>query len=183
MKILVIWASPNNEGLTASAKNKILEGINDANGDVDVVQLNKCNLKQCLACGNGWGKCRSKGQCIIPDDFSGIYDKMTKADGVIWVTPVYWHDLAEVLKCFLDRLRRCETGYNHYLKEKACLLVACAGGTGIGAIQCLHNLEETCNHMKMITVDRLPVIRFNQNYMLPALSIAGQSFVEYVHNK
>jgi multimeric flavodoxin WrbA len=180
MPILVVWASPNEDGLTASAKEQIVKGIKAVDGEAEILNLNKCNLEHCLTCGNGWGKCQSDGQCIISDDFSDIYSKLVAADGIVWITPVYWHDLSECLKYFLDRLRRCETHHNHYLQKKECLLIACAGGTGRGAIQCLHNLEETLNHMGMTAVDRLPIIRFNQSYMLPSLFNSGQSFASYL---
>lgn len=176
MSVLVIWASPNMEGLTAAAKDKILEGLALSETSTEVVHLNRCDIKNCRACGDGWGLCRSKGQCVIKDDFAALYQQLAAADGIVWITPVYWHDLAECLKSFLDRLRRCETGYNHLLQNKKCLLVACAGGTGLGAIECLHNMEETLRHMGMVCVDRLPVIRFNRAYMLPALIGAGQAF-------
>ena len=183
MSVLVIWASPNKDGLTAKAKEQIVKGMIDAGGEVDTIHLNRRKLNCCLTCGNGWGKCLAGGSCVIADDFSDIYNKIVAADGIIWVTPVYWHDVAECLKALLDRLRRCETAHNHYLKGKTNLLVACAGGTGLGAIQCLHNLEETLNHMGMTTIDRLPIIRFNQNYMIPALYNAGQTFIEYLNDK
>lgn len=174
--ILVLWASPNQDGLTAAAKDQIVKGIGQAGEEAEVLHLNSCNIKRCLACGNGWGNCRAAGQCIIPDDFESIYEKMRTAEKIVFVTPVYWHDLAESLKTFLDRLRRCETGHNHDLQEKKCLLAACAGGSGRGAVECLHNLEETLRHMGMTAVDRLPVIQFNRSYMLPALTEAGRLF-------
>ena len=58
------------------------------------------------------------------------------------------------------------------------MLVACAGGTGRGAIQCLVHLETTLGHMEMISLERLPVIRFNQSYMLAALCSAGKAFAK-----
>ena len=176
MAITIVWASPNTDGLTAAAKNRVVEGIESAGGEAELVHLNRLDIKRCLGCGNGWGKCRSQGSCVIPDDFGPLYERLRNADGIVWVTPVYWHDLAESLKTFLDRLRRCESAHNHHLRGKECLLVACAGGTGRGAIQCLDRLEDTLSHMEMVAVDRLPVIRFNKEYMLPALSGAGRSF-------
>lgn len=178
MAILVIWASPNKEGLTAAAKNKILEGIAAAGGQAEEIQLNQRSIERCRTCGNGWGTCSANGHCVIDDDFADIYDRLVAAEGIVWVTPVYWHDLAENLKCFLDRLRRCEARHNHCLEGKRCLLVACAGGTGNGAVQCLQNLETTLGHMKMVAVDRLPVIRFSRSYMLPALAGAGEAFAK-----
>ncbi len=182
MAILVIWASPNMDGLTAAAKDNVVKGIMAAGGVTEEVHLNRQNIKQCLTCGDGWGLCQAEGRCVIRDDFRALYEKMVAAEAVVFVTPVYWHDLAECLKGFLDRLRRCETAHNHYLQGKECVLVACAGGTGLGAIQCLSNLEETLRHMGMKAIERLPVIRFNRDYMLPALNGAGQQLVKYLQN-
>lgn len=180
MAILVIWASPNEDGLTAAAKNRIVEGIQAGGGLAEELHLNRKKIKRCLTCGDGWGLCRSEGRCVVSDDFAEIYDKLIAAEGIVLITPVYWHDLAENLKSFLDRLRRCETAHNHFLRGKECLLIACAGGSGYGAIDCLHKMEETLGHMKMTAVDRLPVIRFNQSFMLPALTGAGEAFAGYL---
>ena len=117
------------------------------------------------------------------DDFAEIYQKLQEADGIIFVSAVYWHDMTECMKVFVDRLRRCETGHNHFLKDKRVLLVACAGGTGNGAIECLHQMEEACRHMGMRAYDRIPVIRFNQDYMLPALEMAGKLYGERLPDK
>jgi multimeric flavodoxin WrbA len=168
------------DGLTASAKDRVLGGIAKAGVDSGELHLNKCIIKRCLTCDNGWGQCRSEGRCVISDDFATVYEKMVSAGGIVWITPVYWHDFAECLKAFMDRLRRCEAAHNHYLRGKSNLLVACAGGTGRGAIQCLNNLEATLGHMEMIALDRLPVIRFNQSYMLPAVAAASEAFAKEI---
>lgn len=174
--ILVIWASPNNDGLTASAKDMFVSGIQKTAAEVDVVNLNMHHIEHCHVCIDGWGACRSAGKCVIPDDFQSIYKKMTEASGIAIITPVYWHDLAEPLKAFLDRVRRCETKHNHDLREKPCVLIACAGGSGRGVTQCLCKLEEILSHMEMNTMDRLPIVQFNRAYLLPALACAGESF-------
>lgn len=180
MSVLVVWASPNADGLTALARDRVAGGIARVGAAPEVAHLNACNIQRCRACGDGWGLCRSEGRCIVADDFTSLYEAMVAADGIVWITPVYWHDLAECLKTFLDRLRRCETGHNHALRGKRNLLVACAGGTGRGAIRCLGNLEATLGHMDMSAVDRLPVIRFSREYMLPALEAAGEAFAREV---
>ena len=55
-------------------------------------------------------------------------------------------------------------------------LVACAGGSGAGTVQCLGRLEQTLAHIGIHTADRIPVERFNQEYMIPALHEAGRNF-------
>ncbi len=177
MSVLVIWSSPNLDGLTAAAKGKIADGLKKAGTEVREAHLNALQMEHCRACGNGWGMCRSEGRCVIDGDgFAALYEQAAEADGIVWVSAVYWHDLTECMKAFIDRLRRCETTHNHALVGKKCLLVACAGGTGNGAVECLRALEESLKHMEMKAVDRLPVIRFNREYMLPALESAGEAF-------
>lgn len=63
------------------------------------------------------------------------------------------------------------------------MLVACAGGTGLGAISCLSHMEDVLSHMQIAAVDRLPIIQFNKQYLLPALTGAGKAFAAYIVTK
>ena len=86
------------------------------------------------------------------------------------------------LKAFFDRLRRCDAAHNHALAEKRCVLVACAGGTGRGTLECLTQLERGLTHMGMRVYDRIGVMRYNRDYMLPALYEAGKVYSERLEN-
>ena len=176
--VIVLWSSPNADGLTAAAKDRVLAGLRAGGAEAREVQLNKLKIEQCRACGSGWGTCRTKGSCILEDDFSALYDALAQADGIVFVTAVYFHDLTECFKTFLDRLRRCDAFTARRLADKRCLLVACAGGTGQGTSECLSRLEYTMKHMNMRAYDRLPVNRFNRDYMLPALEAAGSTYAQ-----
>lgn len=178
MKIAVLWSSANTDGLTAAAKDRFLSGLRRTGAEIDEIHLDRLRMERCRACGNGWGSCAANGRCWLEDDFSGVYQRLVEADGIAWFTAVYWHDVTECMKAFLDRLRRCETARNHFLSGKRCFLAACAGGTGLGAIECLHSLEETLKHMGMRAYDRIPVIRYNRTYILPALETAGELYAE-----
>lgn len=175
-KVIVLWPSPNAGGLTAAAKDRLLAGLLSGGAEAEEVQLNKLHLEHCRACGDGWGSCRAKGKCILKDDFAALYDALAEADGIVFVTAVYFHDLTECFKALMDRLRRCDAFTAKRLADKRCLLVACAGGTGQGTSECLSRLEYTMKHMNMRAYDRLPVNRFNREYMLPALEAAGETY-------
>ena len=56
------------------------------------------------------------------------------------------------------------------------MLIACAGGTGRGTLECLMQLERGLTHMGMRAYDRIPVVRYNSAYMLPALVEAGKTY-------
>jgi multimeric flavodoxin WrbA len=44
----------------------------------------------------------------MDDDFAALHHRMLDADAYILVSPVYWGDLSETAKAFMDRVRRCE---------------------------------------------------------------------------
>ncbi len=177
-KVAVIWSSANRDGLTASAKNEFIGGLTDAGVQVEEIHLNSRQLEHCKACGNGWGSCVKTGSCVIRDDFDGIYRTLVEADGIVWISAVYWWEMTECFKAFFDRLRRCEGRKNRFLAEKRCVLIACAGGTGKGVTDCLLQFERGLTQMGMRVYDRIPVVRYNRDYMLPALRPAGRTYAE-----
>ena len=181
-KVAVVWSSPNEDGLTAAAKNQVARGLADAGALVTEIHLNRNALEHCRACGNGWGSCRSRGVCVIGDDFARIYQTLAASDGIVWISAVYWSDMTECFKALFDRLRRCDAAHNHFLAEKRCLLIACAGGTGRGGLECLTQLERGLTHMGMRAYDRIPVARFNRGYILPALYEAGKTYADCLEN-
>ena len=181
-KVTVLWSSPNTDGLTAEAKNQVIAGLKAKNITIEEIHLNKMNLSHCRACGNGWGTCNKLGTCVIKDDFQAIYDTLKESDGIVWISAVYWSDMTECFKAFFDRLRRCDATKNHALQDKRCLLVACAGGTGRGTLECLTQLERGLTHMGMRAYDRIPVVRFNKPYILPALREAGSTYADCLEN-
>lgn len=177
-KVVVIWSSPNVDGLTASAKNQFIKGLAGAGAEIEEIHLNKRKLEHCRACGNGWGTCNKTGTCVIQDDFAGIYKSLSDADGIVFISAVYWSDMTECFKAFFDRLRRCDATKNHTLAEKRCILMACAGGTGRGTMECLLQLERGLTHMGMRVYDRISVVRYNKDYLLPALENAGDTYAK-----
>ncbi len=65
MHILALSGSRNRQGKTARAMNAILKGVAEAGGNSESVFLTEVTLERCRQCNDdGWGDCRSKGQCI-----------------------------------------------------------------------------------------------------------------------
>ena len=81
--------------------------------------------------------------------------------------------MAEPLKALLDRVRRCDCKVNHALNGKKAMIVACAGGSGNGAVRCLGLMEDTLKHMGMDVRERIPVTRFSSSYMPKAIQSAA----------
>ncbi|WP_458861948.1 flavodoxin family protein [Acidaminobacterium chupaoyuni] len=172
MSVLVIWSSPNENGLTAKCKSAAVGGVLEFNMTCDEIPLNRLSIQRCQVCDSGYGQC-AEGSCVLNDEMNRVYKMMAEADGIILVTPVYWHDPSEPMQALLDRVRRCDCKKNHWLKDKKIMLVACAGGSGNGAIHCLETLEMTMKHMGANVRERLPVTRFSQDYMPLAIRAAA----------
>lgn len=179
MKILVLSASPNIDGLTQACAEAALTGIRQAGHLADDVRLNDLAVGMCEACGNGWGTCSTLHRCQIEDDFQAVHAKAIEADGLVLVSPVYWGEMSESAKAFTDRLRRCEAtdGKDSRLAGKPVLAVAAAGGTGGGMITCLQSMERWILHVRARTFDLIPVNRWSREYKLETIRAAAQRMV------
>ncbi|MDH5266115.1 MAG: flavodoxin family protein [Candidatus Bathyarchaeota archaeon] len=179
MKAIAIQSSPNLDGLTSSLAQAVLKGVEAEGGETELVHLNRLDIKPCIACEDGWGECRKKGACILEDDFQNLTKKIAKSDALIFATPVYWHDLSESAKVFLDRLRRCETGrdFKTFMGKKA-IGIASAGGSGRGVVRALYNLEDYLRRLGFNIFDLVPVTRFSKDHKLEMLEKAGRRLVK-----
>jgi multimeric flavodoxin WrbA len=177
MKCLAIQSSPNLNGLTSSLAQAVLNGVKTEGGVTELIHLNKFNVKPCIACENGWGICREKNLCVQEDDFEAIRKQITDADTVVFATPVYWHDLSESAKRFLDRLRRCESFTFKTFSGKKIIGITSAGGSGRGAVRALYNLEEYLRRLGFEIFDLVSVTRFSKDHKLSMLEEAGRRLV------
>jgi multimeric flavodoxin WrbA len=182
MKILVMQASPNEDGLTARMAKQAMAGAQAAGAETELLHLRKLKLSACLACDDGWGKCRREGLCIIEDDLELVRDKMAQADGIVLSTPVYFGDVAEVVKSCFDRLRRCERAGpgDPRVEGRWMLGIGAAGGGGGGGPTCLVAMERYYAHMGLGVFDQMIVTRRSQDYMLAAARGAGEKFVKHI---
>jgi len=179
MKALAIQASVNQDGLTSSLAQAALEGAGSAGAEIELIHLNSFEVNSCKVCGDGWGICRTEGRCIQDDQFQLIRDKANEADALIISTPVYFHDLSESAKSFLDRWRRCEwpNEDKSLIKGKPVIGIAAAGGSGGGAVKGLQSLENYIIWLRLRTFDLVPVTRFNKEWRLEGLKAAGRAII------
>lgn len=186
MKILAVQSSPNHDGLTARLAEAALGGAACLGAEIELINLNDLHLAPCMACGQGWGHHFQPGevpadQCIIADAFAELQAKVLGADGLVFCTPVYFHDLSESARVFLDRLRRCDWPLREkaHLRGKPVVLIAAAGGSGNGALEAATQLEKLLLHfLGMKRVASLAVARVNQSLQLEAAASAGRLLAE-----
>ncbi len=177
MKIVVLSASPNTDGLTAALARAALEGAASAPGpdgpevQAREIRLNGSGVGLCHACGNGWGTCRTEHRCKVEDGFQAIHREVISADALVLVSPVYWGEMSESAKAFTDRLRRCEAsaGDASRLRDKPVIAVAAAGGTGGGLVSCLGSMERLIKHLGARQYDLVSVNRWNRDYKIRAV--------------
>ena len=186
MRILGLSGSRNRQGGTALALDALLSGVAKAGGKSESLLLTERNLERCRQCNeNGWGLCLTEERCIIEDDFASIVEKVNTADLVIFATPVYFYDLSESMKAFLDRLRRI--GFPKILRLAGQVIpgqvpngqgapavgVCYAGGSGNGTASGCFNLERTLQTCGFDVVDMIPIRRQNLEMKLAVLEHVG----------
>lgn len=178
MKLMVISGSRNPEGQTAQAAGALIQGAESAGATVELVFLPEMKIERCRQCDeNGWGDCREKGKCVIDDDLAPLADKIREADAVVFANPVYFWDLSESLRSFLDRLRRTVTHHDHGkvgLTGKPAVGICLAGGGGGGAPNCCVNLERILARCGFDVVDMIPARRQNLEMKEEVLQVVGK---------
>ena len=180
-KILIISGSRDPEGYTARAMSAFSEGAALNEGQTESVFLPTLKLERCRQCENsGWGKCIEEGECVIEDDFASTVNKVRSADSLVIANPVYYGDLSESLKTFLDRLRRIgrhDNGKKGVAGKKTAGICVSGGGGG-GSYNCTTIMEQTFGHIGLDTVDLIPSRRQNFEMKLMVFKIAGEWFAK-----
>jgi len=178
--VIGIQTSPNRDGLTATLVKAALKGAEDAGAATELINLKDMDIKACRACDNGWGTCRTEGTCKIADDFAHVRQLLNDSTGIVFGSPVYFGDLSEIAKVFLDRLRRCEVNYRDRSKIRGepALAVAAAGGSGIGVNSAIRNLERYFRWLKLFTLSSFPVTQKSLAKQEDKLYWAGKKLAE-----
>ena len=196
MKILIINGTPKTDGVCYSFVKKSEETAAALGVSFETIRLAGMKLNKCAMCGEGWGTCSKEHSCEFggTDGFNEAQLKIRDADAFIFISPVYWGEVSEDMKIFLDKLRRCQASKQwngredevSFLKGKPSILVASAGGGGGGIITCLADMERAISHMggdarpkeTAGIFDYIAVNRWNKEYKMMALKEAITAMVK-----
>lgn len=176
MRVLAIQSSNRPDGLSGRLAAAVLEGAAAAGCETETVALSDLRIATCQACPPaGWGQCRAGHDCVIEDEFQSLRAKIIAADALVFVSPVYFWDLSESAKRFLDRLRRAEWSRRDTspLRGKPVIGIVAAGGSGNGAVPAAAAMERYTTWLQLQHVVYLPVTRQNQALQLRAARDAG----------
>jgi multimeric flavodoxin WrbA len=182
VKVVILSGSRNREGQTARLIKAVQKGISAGKGESEVIFLIEKSIERCRMCDpDGWGLCRREGVCIIEDDLQGIIDKIKAADAVVFANPVYFSDLSESMRSFLDRYRRTlfkpgkgpPMGFGMSGGTPA-IGICYAGGSGNGTASATFNLERILQTCGLDIVDMINVRRQNFDIKTTQLEIVGK---------
>ena len=127
MRILAVNSSPRGAGQskTELMLNHLVEGMQEAGADVDIVNLREKNIKKCIGCFTCWTK--TPGKCLHKDDMTKeLFPKWLESDMVVYATPLYYHFINSTMSTFLERtlpaiqpfFKRSEGKTYHPLRHK-----------------------------------------------------------------
>jgi multimeric flavodoxin WrbA len=183
MNCLIICGSTNPEGQTAQAASAFREGLELAHASVETAFLPSMDVQRCKQCdSNGWGTCRTDGKCVIQDDLASLLEKMSKADMVVFATPVYYGDLSESMRAFLDRVRRVNQNQPTRPTPRGipAIGICVAGGGGGGAPECCVHLERIIGIAGFDVWDMVPVRRQNLPVKLVVLKDSAARYAAMI---
>ena len=99
MKIIAINGSTHSSGNTHRALEVIQEDLTAAGHEVEIIDLAQGTLNPCHAC----YKCKGTMKCVQDDAINAIFEKISKADGVILGSPVYFSNVSSRMAMFIER--------------------------------------------------------------------------------
>ena len=102
MNVLAFNGSPNKEGNTWHAITMVVAELEKEGIDTEIIHVGNKTIRGCAACG---GCVKNKNeQCVLPgDEVNEWIQKMKRADGIIFGSPVHYAAMGGTMKSFLDR--------------------------------------------------------------------------------
>jgi multimeric flavodoxin WrbA len=102
MKVVAINGSPRKGGNTEILLRKVLEPLEAAGWDTELIQVGGKEIRGCIAC----YKCfeNKDMRCAVKKDiFNDCMGKLVDADAMVFGSPTYFTDVSAELKALIDR--------------------------------------------------------------------------------
>lgn len=98
--VLAINGSERADGDTAEVLGHCAQQFARNNITMEIISLATASMVPCGPCGD----CNTRlERCTLDDDVVGIVDRLSRADGVIYATPVHGFGTASLMQTFLER--------------------------------------------------------------------------------
>lgn len=120
-KIVVVTGSPRRNGNSAAMADTFIRAAEARGHSVTRFDAALKQVGGCRACET----CFKTGKaCSFDDDFNTVAPAILEADGVVFVTPVYWYSIPSQIKGVIDRLYAFVVGGKD-IAGKSCALITC----------------------------------------------------------
>lgn len=97
--ILVVQGGGRPRGNTAQLVEAFARGATEAGHRVEVVSLNKVEVRGCLGC----NACRYGKPCVQKDGFNDLVPRIREADCIAFASPLLFWTISSQLKAFIER--------------------------------------------------------------------------------
>lgn len=142
MRIVILLGSPHRQGTTARLAAAFEKGALDAGHAVETVYVPGEKIAPCLSC----GVCRKTGACVQKDGAPALIDKLMAADGIVFVSPLFYFNLTAQLKSLIDRFYSKPALRDRH--PKACLLTAGADAEEWAFKPVTEEFKALCRYMQ-----------------------------------
>jgi putative NADPH-quinone reductase len=130
MNVLAINGSPHmDDGNTAMILNPFLEGMKEADANVELFYTRKLKIGSCNGDMSGWFK--NPGKYGQDDDMQMLLPKFKEADVIVWASPVYYAGITGPLKNLMDRQLPLFMQENAGFKKQKIVLVSTCEAWGL----------------------------------------------------
>lgn len=99
VKVLGISGSPHRHGNTETLLDAFLDGAGEAGADVRKVVLRELSYTACRGC----NACHKRGDCIVKDDLTWLFEQILEADVLALASPIYSMGITAEMKGLIDR--------------------------------------------------------------------------------
>lgn len=152
MKVLVVYAHPNPQSFNHAILKSFTGGLSEAGHTYEVVDLYAINFNPCLSVEDFAKLMEGK----TADDVRAQQEKVSQADALIFIHPIWWSGPPAMLKGWIDRVFSMGFAYmldekdghpTGLLKNQKALIINTAGGTEeeakmMGATDALKKIED-----------------------------------------
>jgi len=135
-KVIIINSSPRKGANSQVLGETIAKSVENEGGEAIIFNIREKELKACLGC--DWCK-RQEGDtpaCVQKDDFSALIPDIVDADGIAFLSPLYFGFINGTGKNYIDR-QYClfNPGKQYAVKDKRIAVVISCGGAPADVVE------------------------------------------------
>jgi multimeric flavodoxin WrbA len=146
MKVVAFNGSPRKEGNTYTAIKIVMDKLEAAGIETEIVHVGNKVIRGCMAC-NQCVKNQNE-KCIMDDDVNIWIQKMKEADGIILGSPTHYAAIGGTMKSFLDRAFYVTSVNKGMLRHKVGAAVVAVRRSG--GVPTFNQLNNYLNYSEMM---------------------------------